>query len=198
MSAVLENTITRPSSTNGVKPHLITVAEYDRMIELGVYTENDRIELLNGEIIAPLPKGTKHSVFNDLVLDLFKAALGERIYARSQNPIILDNFSEPELDIVLVKPPSKKYLKSHPKPEDILLIMEISDTTLAYDRQAKAKAYSRNRIQQYLLLNLQNQTLEEYREPSEDGYQFKRTLRKGDSLNLMAFPEIEIKIDDLF
>ena len=76
--------------------------------------------------------------------------------------------------------------------------MEISDTTLIYDREAKARAYSRNGIQQYLLLNLKNETIEDFREPSEDGYQFKRTLRKGDSFNLVAFPEIEIKIDDLF
>ena len=91
-----------------------------------------------------------------------------------------------------------EYAEGHPTPSDIFLIMEISDTTLAYDRETKAKAYSRNGIQQYLLLNINNETLEEYREPSEDGYQFKRTLRKGDSLNLTAFPEVEIKIDDLF
>ncbi len=198
MSIVLENTISRPMTTNGVKTRLITVTEYDRMIEFGVYTENDHIELLNGEIIEFMPKGAKHSVFNDLVLDLFKEKLGSKIYARSQNPIILDNFSEPEPDIVLVKPPSKNYLESHPTPADIFLIMEISDTTLVYDRETKAKAYSRNGIQQYLLLNLQNETLENFREPSEDGYQFKQTLRKGDSFNLTAFPEVEISLDDLF
>ncbi|MEP7036967.1 MAG: Uma2 family endonuclease [Acidobacteriota bacterium] len=196
MSAVLERTISR-TQNYGVKPRLITVAEYDRMIETGIYTENDRIELLNGEIIEIMPKGPKHSVLNDVVLDLFKEKLGGKIYARSQNPIILDNFSEPEPDIVLVKPPSKKYLQSHPTPADILLVMEISDTTLIYDREAKAAAYSRNGIRQYLLLNLQNETIEDFREPGADGYGFKRTLRKGDVFNLVAFPEIEINIDDL-
>ncbi len=196
MSAVLENTITRPSTTNGVKPHLITVAEYDQMIELGVYTENDRIELLNGEIIELMPKGPKHVYFNEKNADIFREKLGKSADVRSQNPIILDDFSEPEPEIVLAKPPRENYLEKHPTASGIFLIMEISDTTLAYDREAKA--YSRNRIQQYLLLNLNKETLEEYREPSEDGYQFKRTLRKGDSLNLTAFPEVEIKIDDLF
>ncbi len=198
MSAVLENTITRPSTTNGVKPHLITVAEYDRMIELGVYTENDRIELLNGEIIELMPKGPKHVYFNEKVADIFKEKLGKSADVRSQNPIILGDFSEPEPDIVLAKPPRENYLENHPTVSDIFLIMEISDTTLAYDREAKSKAYSRNGIRQYLLLNINNETIEEYREPGEDGYQFKRTLRKGDSLNLTAFPEVEIKIDDLF
>lgn len=196
MSAVLERTIS--TTINGVKPRLITVAEYDRMIEAGIYTENDRIELLNGEIVELMPKGPKHSVFNDLIVNLFGETFGERVYVRSQNPIVLDNFSEPEPDIVLAKPPRKKYLENHPTPPDILLVMEISDTTLAYDRDDKALAYSRNGIQQYLLLNLQNETLEDYREPNADGYGAKRTYRSGDVFNLVAFPEIEIKIDDLF
>lgn len=197
MSAVLENKISK-TSTNGVKPRLITVSEYDRMIEAGIYTENDRIELLNGEIIEIMPKGAKHSVLNDLVLDLFKEKLGKQVYARAQNPIILGDFSEPEPDIVLAKPPHEKYLQNHPKSSDILLVVEISDTTLAYDRDDKALAYSRSGIEQYLLLNLQNETVEDYREPSENGYQFKRTLRKGGAFDLVAFPEVEINMDDLF
>lgn len=197
MSAVLEKTIPKVSS-NGIKPRLITVAEYDQMIAAGIYTENDRIELLNGEIIEIMPKGPKHSVLNDLVADLFKEKLGNQVYVRSQNPIVLDNVSEPEPDIVVVKPPSKNYIKSHPTPDDIFLIMEISDTTLAYDRTNKADAYARNGIQQYLVLNLQNETLEDYREPDADGFQYKRTLRKGDTFDLVAFPEIEVSIDDLF
>jgi Uma2 family endonuclease len=110
----------------------------------------------------------------------------------------LDNFSEPEPDIVLAKPPRRNYLENHPTPNDILLVMEISDTTLAYNRDDKAQAYSRNGIQQYLLLNLQNQTLEDYREPNADGYGAKRTFRSGDVFDLVAFPEIEINFDDLF
>jgi Uma2 family endonuclease len=197
MSTVLERAISN-ALTNGVKPRLITTSEYDRMIEAGIYTENDRIELLNGEIIETMPKGPRHSVLNDSIIDLFAKTFGEKVYVRSQNPIVLDNFSEPEPDIVLVKPPRRKYLENHPTPNDILLVMEISDTTLAYDRDDKEQAYSRNGIQQYLLLNLQNQTLEDYREPNADGYGAKRTFRSGDVFNLVAFPEIEIKFDDLF
>lgn len=196
MSAVLERTISN-TATNGVKPRLITVVEYDRMIEAGIYTENDRIELLNGEIIEIIPKGTKHVYFNEVIADFFREKFDKNVDVRSQNPIILDDFSEPEPDIVLAKPPRKKYLENHPTPSDILLVMEISDTTLAYDRDDKASAYSRNGIGQYLLLNLQNETIEDYRAPNADGYQFKRTLRKGDIFNLVAFPEIEIKFDDL-
>lgn len=198
MSAILENTVSKPQTTNGVKPRLITVAEYDQMIEAGIYTENDRIELLNGKIIELMPTGPKHAYFNEKIADILKEKLDKDADVRSQNPVILDDFSEPEPDIVLAKPPREKYIENHPTPADILLVMEISDTTLIYDREAKARAYSRNGIRQYLLLNLQNETIEDSREPSEDGYQFKQTLRKGDSFNLVAFPKIEINLDDLF
>ncbi len=197
MSAVLEKPISK-TFTNGVKPRLITVAEYDRMIEAVIYTENDRIELLNGEIIELMPKGPKHTSANSRIVRFFIKLFGEKVIVRGQDPIWLDGISEPEPDIVLAKWNETEYSEGHPTPADILLIMEISDTTLTYDREAKAKAYSRNGIQQYLLLNLQNETIEDFREPSDDAYQFKRTLRKGDSLNLVAFPEIEINIDELF
>jgi len=197
MSAVLERTISN-SVTNGVKPRLITVSEYDRMIEAGIYTENDRIELLNGRIIEIMPKGKKHASANDKIARYLYKVFDGKVSIRNQNPIVLDDFSEPEPDIVLAKWDEKEYSENHPTPADILLIMEISDTTLAYDREAKAQAYSRNGIQQYLLLNLQNETLEDYREPNTDGYGAKRTFRSGDVFNLVAFPEIEIRFDDLF
>jgi len=197
MSAVLE-TVTPKTNPNGVKQRLITVSEYDRMIEAGIYTENDHIELLNGEIIEIMPKGPKHVYYNESIAELFRKKFSENVDVRTQNPITLDDFSEPEPDIILAKPPRKNYLENHPTPMDILLVMEISDTTLAYDREDKAHAYSRNGIQQYLLLNLQNETLEDYREPSADGYGSKRTYRKSDVFNLVAFPETEIKFDELF
>jgi Uma2 family endonuclease len=198
MSTVLENKISKTPPKNGVKPRLITVTEYEQMIEAGIYTENDRLELLNGEIIELMPKGAKHVYFNEEISDILKEKLKDKADVRSQNPIILGDFSEPEPDIVLAVPPRKKYLESHPKASDILLIIEISDTTLQYDRETKADTYSRNGIEQYLLLNLQNETIENYREPDETGYQFKQTLRKGDSFNLVAFPEIEISVDEWF
>lgn len=201
MSAVLEKNIPKTEVyQNGqvFNARLISVKEYDEMIEHGILTSEDRVELLNGVIIEKMPKGTKHALLNDNLADLLKEKLGNRVYVRSQNPIVLDDYSEPEPDIVLAKPPREGYLERHPNPEDILLVIEISDITLGRDRITKSLAYSKAGLQQYLVLNLQNETVEEYREPSEDGYQFKRTWRKGDSLKLEAFPEVEIKIDDLF
>jgi Uma2 family endonuclease len=201
MSAVLERTTPKTEVyQNGqvFNARLINVKQYDEMIEHGILTTNDKVELLNGVIIEKMPKGIKHAAINDLVAEMFRQTLGNRVIIRNQNPVVLDDYSEPEPDIVLAKPPREIYLERHPTPEDILLIIEISDTTLGRDRVTKSLAYAKAEIQQYLVLNLQNETIEDSREPGEDGYQFKRTLRKGDSLNLVAFPEVEIKIDDLF
>ncbi len=176
---------------------LISVGEYDRMIEHGILTTEDKVELLNGVIIRKMPKGTKHALLNDIFADLLKEKLGGKVYVRPQNPIVLDDFSEPEPDIVLAKPPRERYYKTHPTAQDIFLIVEISDSTLGRDRFAKGAAYAKAGIQQYLVFNVQDETIEDYRQPSADGYGAKQTYRSGEAFNLVAFPEIEIEIRDL-
>ena len=176
---------------------LISVEEYDRMIEHGILTTEDKVELLNGVIIRKMPKGTKHVYFNEVMAEFFRRKLGENVDVRSQNPIVLDDFSEPEPDIVLAKPPRERYFEKHPTAQDILLIVEISDSTLGRDRFVKGLAYAKAGIQQYIVFNVQDQTIEDYRQPSADGYGAKQTYRSGEAFNLVAFPEIEIEIRDL-
>lgn len=178
------------------KPRLLSVKIYDSMIENGILTENDNVELLNGAIIEKMPKGKKHAYFNDVISDFLKEKLGKEAIVRNQNPILLDDFSEPEPDIVLCKLPREKYLSQHPTPEDILLVIEISDTTLYFDRHEKGLAYSRAGIGQYLVVNVENNTIEDYRKPSGDGYQSKETYERGESFSLVAFPAVEIKVED--
>jgi Uma2 family endonuclease len=141
MSTVLDRMI-----PPGVRPRLVTVAEYERMIAAGIYTENDRLELLAGEVVEFTPKGPKRVYCNEFIADFCKAKLGARADVRSQNPIVVGDFSEPEPDIVLAQPPRERYLERHPTPADIFLVMEISDSTLAYDREAKALVYARGGI----------------------------------------------------
>ena len=198
MSAVLEINETVPKTqNNGFKRRPITVAEYDKMIEIGLFKEDERVELLNGEIIEIMPKGTKHTSATSRINRFLIKLFDEKAIVRVQDPIVLDNFSEPEPDIVLAKWNENEYLDKHPTPEDIYLVMEISDTTLAYDRDDKSLAYARAGIGQYLLLNTSEQTIEDYREPAKDGYDFKKTHRIGDKFSLVAFPEIEIKVDEI-
>lgn len=179
-----------------LKLRQITVEEYDLMIESGVFDEDDRIELLNGVIVEKIPKGTKHSSANDRIARVFYRILGDRVIVRNQNPIWLDDLSEPEPDVVLAIPKDDEYNASHPTPDEIFLIIEISDLTLGYDRITKGAAYARAGIRQYILLNVQEKTLEDYREPNADGFQSKQTYRSGQSFNLVAFPEVFIETSD--
>lgn len=200
MSAVLEleQVAVRQNNgaANGVKLHRFTVKVYDEMIKHGILTTNDKVELLNGEILEKMPKGEIHASINDWIGEFLRERLGKKVIVRYQNPIILDDFSEPEPDLVLAKPPRETYFKGHPKSEDIFLIVEISDSTLSFDRNAKADAYARAGIIQYLIVNVQNSTVEDYREPGADGFQSKQTLRGGQTFNLVAFPKTKIKVDN--
>jgi len=203
MSAVLEIQKIAPKTEvlqNGqiLDARLISVKEYDRMIEHEILTSEDKVELLNGVIIKKMPKGTRHASVNDRATRLFYRLFGDKVIVRNQNPIWLSEISEPEPDVVLAVPDKDFYSERHPTPEDILLIVEISDTTLGRDRFAKGLAYAKAGIRQYLVLNVAEETVEDYRNPSADGYGSKQTLRKNESFTLDVFPEIEIKVDDLF
>lgn len=202
MSAVLELTEKEEKiGTNGSgvyvkKSHLINVKTYDLMIKHRILTENDNVELLNGEIIDKMPKGTKHTSATRLITKFFYRTLGEKVVIQVQDPILLDDLSEPEPDIVLAKSDKKEYAERHPAPEDILLIVEVSDSTLYFDRNEKGEAYSRAGIQQYLIINVENKTIEDYRQPGADGFQSKQTYKIGEKFTLTAFPEIQINVED--
>ncbi len=203
MSTVSEISRSKPflmGSFNGHNLRLrrISVEEYDEMIKIGVFDENDDVELLNGAIVEKMPKGTNHATFNDVIAAVFMQKLSGKVWVRNQNPIWLDEFSEPEPDIVLAELPFEKYFKGHPTPEEIYLILEVSDTTLGYDRNTKGEAYARAGIRQYLVLNVQEKTLEDYREPSADGFQTKQTYRPGQNFNLVVFPEISLSVSEFF
>ncbi len=201
MSAVIEISSQTQSSIGNfnsqtLKLRQISVAEYDLMIESGVFNEDDQIELINGVIVEKMPKGTKHSSANDRASRVFFRNFGDDVIIRNQNPIWLDELSEPEPDVVLAKPKEDEYENSHPTPDEILLVLEIADSTLNYDRNTKGAAYARAGIRQYILLNVQEKTLEDYREPGADGFQSKQTYRSGQSFNLVAFPETSFQVQD--
>lgn len=202
MSAVLELTEQKEKNiTNGKKVYIkkayrISAKTYDSMIEHGILTENDNVELLNGEILDKMPKGTRHTSVTRFITKFFYGSLGDKVVIQVQDPILLSDFSEPEPDIVLAKPDENNYTDRHPAPEDILLIVEVSDSTLNFDRNEKGSAYSRAGIVQYLIVNVENGTIEDYRQPAEDGFQSKSTYERGQKFNLTAFPELEIKVED--
>ncbi len=140
MAAILEPPLEQErTETQEQQPalYLFTVAEYHRMIEAGIFNEDDRVELLDGRIVKMTPKSVRHAAVNEDASDLFKRLLKKRAVVRSQNPVVLDDSSEPEPDIVVAKPPKTKYYKHHPTPQDIILAMEIADSSLDHDCRKK-------------------------------------------------------------
>jgi len=174
-----------------------TVQEYYRMAEVGVLRPEERVELINGEIRVMSPQGPKHSASGTRADNCFRKHLGNRAVVRIQMPIHIDDDSEPEPDVVLAVPDENEYDDHHPTPQEIILVMEITASTLSYDRQEKSCLYARAGIIQYCLLNLRARELEDYRDPGPDGYRSKRTYRADQSFNLAAFPDVLINVAEL-
>lgn len=151
-----------------VTPKRFTVDEYHRLIELGFLTEDDKIELIRGELIEMIAKGTPHTVCGSILCRQLDRLLGDRGVIRGQDPITLPNNSEPEPDVVIARGTDEDYLPHHPYPEDILLVIEISDKTLDYDQTTKLEIYAEAGITNYWIINLNGRQLQCYQNPYQN------------------------------
>ncbi|MFH7029059.1 MAG: Uma2 family endonuclease [Heteroscytonema crispum UTEX LB 1556] len=180
-----------------------TIAEYDRLAELGFFGEDDRVELIQGEIIPMVSKGRPHSVCETrLERELYKL-LGERATLRGQQPIIIPDYSQPEPDRVIARNREDDYLSNHPNPADILLLIEIADSSLKYDQEVKLPLYAEAGISDYWIFNLVNNYLESYSEPYQDlqgkfGYRRKFIFLANESINLPYFPDLILDLSKVF
>jgi len=156
------------SAMTTVTSRRFTLDEYHRLGELGFFREDERVELIRGEIIQMPTKKTPHSVCNTRLVRKLILLLGERAIVRGQEQIILPADSEPQPDGVIARNRSDDYLSSHPEPAEILLLIEISDSTLRYDQQTKLSLYAEDGISDYWIFNLLENHLETYSEPYQD------------------------------
>lgn len=176
---------------------LFTASEYQTLADIGVLGEDEKLELIEGRIVRMAAKNVAHAIATSRSNRYFQRLLGDQVLVRVQDPILLNNYSEPEPDIVLVAPPDERYLAHHPMPKDVFLVLEIAESSLAYDRDVKCPLFAQNGIVQFCLLNLQTRELEDYREPGPNGYRSKRTYSAKQSFTLVAFPELSIQVNDL-
>ena len=180
-----------------------TIAEYHRLAQLGFFEDNDRVELIKGEIIQMAAKGTPHSVCETrLERELYKL-VGDRATLRGQQPITLSNNSEPEPDRVIAKNRDDDYLANHPSPSDILLLIEIADSSLKYDQEEKLPIYAEANISDYCIFNLVDNYLECYSEPYQAlqgkfGYRRKFIYLPNESVNLSCFPNLVVDLSKVF
>ena len=168
------------------------------MGEAGILSSDQRVELLDGIIVDMLPIGPLHSGTVGRFIQTF-VELGEgRWIVNAQNPVRLSHRSEPQPDLVLLKPQRDFYTAQHPKAEDVFLLVEIADTSIRYDREEKLSFYAKGQIMEFWLVNLPERVIEVYREPSADGiYRSTSKVYPNETVGLKAFPELTIAVSDL-
>jgi Uma2 family endonuclease len=167
------------------------------MAETGVLKPDARVELLDGRIIDMTPIGPLHGGLVNRLIRWFSNQARGRWLVSAQNPLRLDDYSEPEPDLLLLKPAPDDYTSRHPRPEEVFLLIEVSETTLEYDRNEKLPAYGRAGIPEVWILNLNDRTLEVYREPHFTGYGSVQTLRAGDTAVPLTFADAALEVSAL-
>lgn len=176
---------------------LISAVEYHKMAEVGILKSDDKVELLNGEIIKKSPIGSLHAGYLIIIDELLSDELGKKVHINIQSPVRLGNFSEPEPDLMILKRRKDYYLTRLPRPKDILLIVEVADTTLEKDRAVKAPLYAKAGIPEYWILNVPEKQLEVFSIPKNGKYQNESIVKGQESAYFEAF-EINIKASDIF
>ena len=173
-----------------------SVDEYYKMIELGMLKEYERAEIIEGELIRKMTAGNRHAFIVDLLTRIFVRNTAENILVRIQNPIRLTDFNEPEPDLVLADL-TKFDGRRHPRPEEVLLLIEVSDSTLKYDRDKKLPLYAEAEIAEVWIINLMNEIVEVHTQPSVGLYQSVKIYRRGETMQTVYLPDLELKVDEI-
>ncbi len=180
-----------------VASHQFTIDEYQRMGEVGLFREDDRVELIEGEIVDMSPIGRRHAVRVSVISQLFAERLGRAVFVWAQNPLTLPGRSQPEPDVTLLRPRPDFYTDKDPTAEDVLLVIEVADSSLDYDRRVKAALYARNGVVEYWLVNLIQDHVIVHRDPTLDGYRDVQIAHDGDELRPLAFPDLALAVEDI-
>lgn len=175
-------------------PRRFSVRDYYRMAETGILQPDERVELIEGEIIAMSPIRVRHAACVNKLNALFSAKAKSRWIVSPQNPVDLNPYSEPEPDITVLRFDKDFYAGGHPTPKDVLLLIEVADTTLGFDRGRKLPLYARDGIAEVWIVNLSDEVVEVYRGPQGETYLERRQFGRGENVAPGAFPEIEFPV----
>lgn len=183
--------MTTATAATPPKIRRFTVSEYHRMAEAGILGEDDRVELINGRIYVMSPIGSQHAACVRRLTRLFILAARDQAEVSVQNPILLTPDSEPEPDVTLLTPRDDAYAARHPRPEEVMLIVEVSGSTLEFDRKQKIPLYAQAGIQEVWIVALDEDRVHVYRQPETDRYAEHTTADRGKSLTVQALPDAE-------
>ena len=176
----------------------LTVAEYHRLGELGFFADGERVELIEGQLAIMSPIGRRHGMVLDALSEMLADAIAKRATVRVQGAIVLDDTTEPNPDITVYRRGWKGYPGPHPGPDDILLLVEVSDTTLRYDRGGKLRLYARAGIVEVWIVDLQAEVVLVNRRPEGDGYASVATVGVDGVVEVEALPGVVIEVGPVF
>ena len=175
-----------------------TRAEYYRMVEVGILGPSDRVELIRGEIVQKMPGGRRHRAFVDNLTQLLTARVRDRAIVSIQMPLGLSDDTVPEPDVTVLRRRPVPYKEREADAEDALLLIEVADSSLSYDRTTKLRLYAEVGIREYWLVDCPAEAVEIYRDPGSDGYRDVRRVSGHAVIALQAFPDIELSLADIF
>ncbi len=167
--------------------HTFTTDEYHRMAETGILTKDDRVELINGEIIAMSPINSPHASVVDRISNFLKEEIGKSVIVRVQSPLLLSDLSESEPDVMLLRPKDDFYASAHPQPKDVYLLIEVADTSVRIDREVKLPVYAAAGVPEVWIVNLADQQIEVHRTATENEYQFREIARGEQEIGVPHF-----------
>jgi len=174
------------------RPRNFTRVDYDKMIDAGVLGEDEHVELVGGVIVQMSPEGSAHAVTIDLCAEVLRRAFGAGFTVRVQHPLVIDPDGEPAPDLAVVPGEPRAYLTSH--PTHAALVVEVAESSLAYDRVEKAALYARAAIPEYWIVNLVERVVEVHRDPTEHGYGRRVSVGASDVIAPMAAPDASISV----
>jgi Uma2 family endonuclease len=180
-----------------VLKHVTDIQEWKKLGEANIFPPESHLELIDGEILEMAPIGFNHAGHVTRLMNVFGPLLADKAIMTAQNPLQLGDLSEPEPDFMLLRPEKVFYTQRHPTAEDVLLLVEVAESSLDYDQTIKLGLYARYNIAEYWVLNLNTGCLEVYRQPQGHLYQQKNTLKVGDTITLSLLDSIEIKVSEI-
>lgn len=181
-----------------IERYRLSTADFHRMVEAGVLDEETRVELIEGEMVVMSPIGSRHSGVVNQLAAIFFERLQRRAIVSVQNAVHLNDQSEPQPDLALLRPRADYYKRSQPTPEEILLLVEVADTSLDYDREVKLPLYSRAGIPEVWIVNLVDGWLEVYRDPAPVGYTALQKVLPGRTAAPLMFGDLLVAVDEIF
>jgi len=172
-----------------------TVDEYYKMIELGMLKDYEKAEIIEGELISQMLIGEKHSAVVEKLSETLRDKLGKSVSLRNQQPIKFSDYNEPQPDLAVLQRRDDFYFYEKPVPKDVLVLIEISDATLKYDRNTKLLLYAEAEIPEAWIVNLPNNIVEIHQKPSNGIYQLTKIFKRGETVESEMLPNLRLKVD---